>query len=156
MLIADLRGKLTHSELVSEDFLTSSVFSVFRYLNEGWLEEFANEAVNIRREQLNVHLESPYYEFWPWYANKRGFGSGAEPDVVVYSGQTALIIEAKNYSGKSGEGVVFDEFKEASGKDDNRVIVDQLGREYFVGLDQILNSKHIGDETRSIRPTPSV
>lgn len=40
MLIVDLKGKLTCSELISEDFLTSSVFAVFNYINEHRLEKF--------------------------------------------------------------------------------------------------------------------
>jgi len=146
MLIADLRGKLTLNELISEDFLTSSVFSVFRYLDEHWLERFVNQALNIENKRLNVRLQSPSYEFWPWYSNEPKFGGGAEPDVVIYSEETALIIEAKNYSGKSREGVIFSEPEQSIEEDKNKVIIDQLGREYFVGLHKILNSKLVQNE----------
>jgi hypothetical protein len=149
MLIADLKGKLSLSELTSEDFLTSSVFSVFRYLEEHWLERFINQAVNIKSERLNIKLEIPSYEFWPWFSNEPKLGGGAEPDVVIYSEETALIIEAKNYSGKSGEGIILCESEQSIEKDkikETKVIADQLGREYFVGLNKIINSKYIQDE----------
>lgn len=143
MLIADIRGKLTLSELVSEDFLTSAVFSAFRYLGEHWLDRFINHAINIKKEKLNVKLQNPRYEFWPWFSNETKFGNGAEPDVIIYSEEIALIIEAKNYAGKSGEGVIFDKSEKSTAEDKSKVIIDQLGREYFVGLNRILNSKHI-------------
>jgi len=146
MLIADLKGRLTYSELISEDFLTSSVFSVFRYLDEHWIEKFINQAVNIKNERLNIKLESPSYEFWPWYPNEPKFGNGAEPDVVIYSEETALIVEAKNFSGKSGEGIILGESEQSIEKDNSKIIIDQLGREYFVGLNKILGSYPSQDE----------
>ncbi|KAF5424321.1 MAG: hypothetical protein C5S44_01750, partial [Candidatus Methanocomedens sp.] len=42
MLIADIKGKLSLNELIGEDFLTSSFFSVFRYLDKQWIGKFIN------------------------------------------------------------------------------------------------------------------
>ncbi|MBT6231102.1 MAG: hypothetical protein HOI47_31070 [Candidatus Scalindua sp.] len=138
MLRADLENKLTQSELTSEDFLTSSVFSVFRFVNCRWLNKYINQAVNINGESLDVNLDNPSYGFWPWYSTEK-YGKGAEPDVVISSGDTALIIEAKNYSGKSGIGVIT-ENDPSNTEGVRKVIIDQLGREYFVGQKRLLNS----------------
>lgn len=145
MLVADLKCKLTLSELVSEDFLTSSVFSTFRYLDKQWIEKFIHYAINIKKQRLNIKLEEPIYEFWPWYSNEPKFGRGAEPDVVIYSGETVIIIEAKNYSEKSSVGTVPGGLKQ-SDEIQEKGIIDQLGREYFVGLKKILNSKYNRNE----------
>jgi len=56
MLIADIKNKLTYSELVSEDFLTSSVFSTFKYLDDQYLEKFLNQAVNIKQKHLGIKI----------------------------------------------------------------------------------------------------
>ena len=144
MMIADLKGKLTLNELISEDFLTSSVFSVFRYLDKQWIESFINHSVNIKNEQINIKMENPVYCFWPWYPNEQKFGNGAEPDIVIFSGDTALIIEAKNHSGKSAEGVIYesDETEPDILEKKRKVIIDQLGREYFVGFNKILGYRY--------------
>lgn len=146
MLIADLKGKLTLAEELSEDFLTSSVFSVFRYLDEGWIEKFLNQAVNIKNEKLRVKIVNPSYNFWPWHANDQKFGGGAEPDVVICSGENAVIIEAKNYAGKSGVGIISDESCISIEEDESKIIIDQLGREYFIGLNKILDSDYEKDD----------
>jgi hypothetical protein len=132
MFVADLKGKLTLSELVSEDFLTSSVFSVFRYLGGDWLEKYLSQAVNSDDELLDIKAQNPEYSFWPWFSNKQ---SRAEPDVVIYYRNFACIIEAKNYSGKSGQGVINVDETDATATGD---IIDQLWREYFVGVNNIL------------------
>lgn len=133
MFIADFKGKLSLSELNSEDFLTSSVFSVFRYLNEHWLEQYLQHAVNLEGGRLSLRLSSPVLDFWPWFSNKQ---SRAEPDLVIYSEETAVIIEAKNYAGKSGEGTLLEEEIE------KEIIIDQLWREYYVGLNNILGTRY--------------
>ena len=144
MLIADLKGKLSINELVSEDYLTSSVFSVFRLIEDNWFEQFINQAVNIKREKLSIKLDTTHYEFWPWYSNDQMYGGGAEPDLVIHAGETALIIEAKNYSGKSGTGIMEDEeekIDQVDLKKTTKIIVDQLGREYFVGTKRLLKQE---------------
>lgn len=132
IFIADIKGKLSMNEYVSEDFLTSSVFSVFNYLNPKWITQFLNLAVNRDGRSLDIEVTNPDYDFWPWFNSVGKSGKGAEPDLVIYTRNTAIIIEAKNYAGKSGEGVMV--------KDNQDIIVDQLGREYFVGQNSIMNS----------------
>lgn len=132
MFEADLKGKLSLSELHSEDFLTSSVFSVFGYLNEDWLEQYLQHAVNLDGKRISLKLSSPVFDFWPWFSNDL---SSAEPDLVIYSEGTAVIIEAKNYAGKSGEGILIKE------ENEKEIIIDQLWREYYVGLNNILGTR---------------
>lgn len=132
MLIADLKGKLSNLKN-SEDFLTSSVFSVFKYINDLWLEKYLNMAVNLEGKQLNVSIKNPKYSFWPWFTNSESCG---EPDLVIYTQNSAIIIEAKNYSGKSGEGIVVDEETRME------TILDQLYREYYIGEFNILGNKY--------------
>lgn len=150
MLIADIKGKLTLNELIGEDFLTSSFFSVFRYLDKQWIGKFINQAINVNNERLELEIENPVYNFWPWYSNDQEFGNGAEPDVVIYSGETALIIEAKNYSGKSGEGIISHEDEQINGEEKNKIIIDQLGREYFVGQKKIINLNYLKNDKVNI------
>lgn len=144
MLIADIRGELNLSELVSEDFLTSSVFSTLNYLNPKWLEKFLSQSININKNKLSVNINYPIYEFWPWISNEKKFGGVAEPDLVIYSEDLAIIIEAKNYSGKSGEGIIINE-------DSEDYIADQLGREYFVGLKKLLGNNIRYQNKKNIR-----
>lgn len=146
MLIADLKGKLSLNELYSEDFLTSSVFSAFMYLDERWVQKFINQAINIRGENLNLELNNPRYDFWPYFVPIKQTDRGTEPDIVIYSGDTAIMIEAKNYSGKSGEGVIEGDSTEGLMMVDSKQITDQLGREYFVGVNSILESTKVIDE----------
>lgn len=133
MIIADLKGKLTLEEHVSEDFLTSTVFSAFKYLDNKWVTNFINQAVNIKGESLAVEIKNPSYKFWPYYKHKSKFGGGCEPDLIIYTNNKAIIIEAKNYSDKSGKGLM----KNVEGNVKEKILVDQLGREYFVGRDKI-------------------
>lgn len=145
MLLADLKGKLSLSELVSEDFLTSSVFSFFKYMDKKWFEKFIRSAINIEDHTLDIQInEPPLFVFWPWYSNDPKYGNGAEPDVVIFSGESAIIVEAKNYSGKSGSGVE-SELNEKQQLE--KKIVDQLGKEYFVGLNKLKNSHYKIDNT---------
>ena len=136
MLIADLKNKLTLSELISEDFLTSSVFSTLKYINEIWVYKFLNAAVNRNNKYLELEVRKPLFEFWPWYAKIPPLKMGVEPDVVIYSGDFAIVIEAKNYSGKSGSGVI----NEVSEEFNQKELIDQLGREYFIGRNKLINS----------------
>ena len=137
MLIADIKGKLSLQELNSEDFLTSSVFSFFNYIPPVYLEMYINEAVNSIGEHLNLKIENPVISFWPWYSNTKEYGYGAEPDVVIFSDDKAILIEAKNYSGKSGVGV---EVGSTENEMDLPRLYDQLAREYYVGLKKILGT----------------
>jgi len=140
LLIADIKGKLGLKEEYSEDFLTSAVFSTFMYLDERWIQKYLNQAVNIRGEQLLIELKTAKFEFWPYFAPITETNSGTEPDVLIYFGNTAVLIEAKNYSGKSGEGIIEDDPLENQMGISTKLIADQLGREYFVGLKSILES----------------
>jgi|GEM_PF-1990604 len=146
MLIADIKGKLSLKELYSEDFLTSSVFSVFRYLDEKWIQKYINQAINIRGEKLSLKLSNPGYNFWPFFRTIKRIKGGVEPDVIIYSENVAIIIEAKNFSGKSGVGVFEEDVTEDLGMVDSKKIADQLGREYFIGKNSILKSTYVLDE----------
>lgn len=150
MFVADIKNKLTCSELISEDLLTSSVFSVLDYLSGHWLEEFLNNSMNLKREKLCLKLNDAHLEFWPWYPNESKYGNGAIPDVVIFSDDIALIVEAKNYAGKTGEGILSSEVDDKSVHKVQKIIVDQLGREYYVGLKQILNSVNIHSKSHRL------
>ena len=151
MLVADIKGKLSLHELYSEDFLTSSVFSAFMYLDEKWIQKFINQSINIEGGKLYLELVNPQYDFWPHFAANKQSDWGTEPDVVIYSGNTAIIIEAKNYSGKSGEGVIEGDTTEGLMVVDSKRIADQLGREYFIGRNSILESiKEIDEDVFTI------
>lgn len=146
MLIADIKGKLSLREEYSEDFLTSAVFSTFMYLDEKWIQKYINQAVNLRGKNLSTELKNPRFDFWPYFAPIKETKMGTEPDVVIYSGNTAIIVEAKNYSGKSGEGIIGEDFTENSEGIDTKQIADQLGREYFIGMRSILESSKVINE----------
>ncbi len=147
MLIADIKGKLSFSHFTGEDFLTSSVFSTFKYLGGDWLEQYLRLALRPTDtgclEPLDLTVRDPVYLFWPWYTTAPKYGYGAEPDVVILTGNTAVIIEAKNYAGKSGEGVTGAPDEDQDQSEDNAGeselhIADQLGREYFAGVHRLL------------------
>jgi len=146
MLIADLKGKLSLKEFYSEDFLTSAVFSAFMYLNEKWIQKYINQAVNIRGENLCLELNNPRYDFWPYFSPFKETKTGTEPDVLICSENTAVVIEAKNYSGKSGEGIIGEDSTEDLEGVDTKQIADQLGREYFVGVKRILKYTTVLEE----------
>ncbi len=136
MLIADIKNKLSLSELTSEDFLTSSVFSFFKYVNQNWIESFLKEAINLSNQKLDIKIIEPVYNFQPYYSLEKKYGGGTEPDLIILSDDIAIIIEAKNYSCKSGTGIEIQE------DDINSEIKlnDQLGRECFIGEHLLLNS----------------
>lgn len=131
IIIADLKNKLSMSELNSEDYLTSCVFSYFNYIEDNWIEKFLNLFVNSNGENLNITIKESEFEFWQFYKNDSVYGGGAEPDVIIYSGEIAFIIEVKNHSQKSGKGIV----------DGN--LHDQLAREFFIGREKMLKKKGI-------------
>lgn len=146
MILADIKGKLSLSELYSEDFLTSAVFSAFMYLDEKWISKYLNKAINIRGDNLCVELNNPKYDFWAYFGAINETGWGTEPDVIIYFDKTAIIIEAKNYSGKSGEGVLHEGKSDDSEIIDIKKIADQLRREYFVGRKSIQGLSKVIDE----------
>ncbi len=138
MLAADIKGKLSLREERSEDFLTSSVFSAFRYVGGRWLERFLRKAhrwEDTTRQRLNIRLESPRYLFWPNYHDPVNLGRRIEPDVVILSKRAVVVVEAKNYAGKHGKGVVAEDSGEGGVHVDRKRLLDQLAREYFVGRD---------------------
>jgi hypothetical protein len=65
---------------------------------------------------------------------------------VIYAEDKAVIIEAKNYSGKSGIGIVEEEFEEDELIIDSKKLADQLGKEYFVGRRSIQGFTKVIDE----------
>ena len=64
MLIADIKGKLSVHEFVSEDFLTSAVFTAFRWLPTEWLRKWLGAARNIHGDFLVIPHSSPEFDFY--------------------------------------------------------------------------------------------
>jgi hypothetical protein len=151
MIKADIKGKLSLNELYSEDFLTSALFSAFIYMEDKWINKYLNQAKNIEGDKLCIELNNPKYDFWAYFGAIKETGWGTEPDVIIYSNKTAIIIEAKNYSGKSGEGVLQEEKSDDLEIIDIKKIADQLGREYFVGRKSLEGcSKTLDEEVFNI------
>lgn len=142
MLIADLKGKLTIHEDVSEDFLTSSVFSTFDFLPSVWLREFMNTAINLKGIRLDFPSCKNKLIFWKRFSLPSG--EGVEPDLIIVADNIAFIIEAKFYSGKSGSG--FGEEEDISPVLPKSELIDQLAREYFLGKDVLEGSVVSVDE----------
>jgi len=134
MIIADLKGKLSQMEHVSEDFLTSTVFSTFDLLSCKWFSQFLNTATNMDGESLKINVSNFKLLFWKSFSDPYG----VEPDVLILLDNIIIIVEAKFYSGKSGIGT----------SEDNSILYDQLAREYLLGS-YLTTSKTVLDETFS-------
>ena len=111
MLEAALRGKPLG--LRAEDALTATVFGMLRYLPphilRGWLQSAqpVDRAGALMLDALDIEVE-----FWPsWLDTFRGEGR-VEPDVVLTSGTTVYVIEAKLDS-PQGEDQLAREWKSA-------------------------------------------
>lgn len=141
MLIADLKGKLTIHEDVSEDFLTSSVFSTFDFLPNVWISEFLQTSINVEGD--NLYFPSARNKFVFWKRFLLPFGGSVEPDLIIFTENVAFIIEAKFYSGKSGSG--FSEEEDLSPDQLKSELIDQIAREYFLGKD-VLRGKTFATE----------
>ena len=94
MYVAELRGKLTASHERSEDILTPSAVTFFKY---------AGRSVYLRRFLSRVSIELTDHElreveflFWPTYED------GTEPDVVLLAPDHYPLFEAKYHSGFGG------------------------------------------------------
>lgn len=145
MFIADLKGKLTIHEDVSEDFLTSSVFSTFEFLPRIWLRKFLATSTNLNGSVLDFPLGKTAFSFWKRF--HLPFGGSVEPDLIIFVDETAFIIEAKFYSGKSGAGFI--EGKDTSPDQLRSELVDQIAREYFLGK-EVLRGKKVAIEEELI------
>lgn len=90
MYIAELRGKLSKTNVDKEDILTSNVFSFFKYGKRAFfLLRFLREiGVNVTPEQA----DQAEFLFWPTYED------GTEPDLVMIVGGYYLLFEAKFHS----------------------------------------------------------
>ena len=149
MFIADLKGKLSLREETSEDFLTSAVFSVLLYLQDNYLRNYLNTAVNIHGQHLELDGGPSHLEFWEYFTEVKGTGHGLEPDIMLYREDELFVLEAKFYSGKSGEG-----FEEGEDEDvDDPKLFDQLAREYI--LSKILLHKPIKKGDLMCQPNSS-
>lgn len=106
MLAAEIHKKISHSyppHQRMEDVLTSSILSLFRYLNILSLPtEFLNHAVNIKGGTLGIK-EFAWADvyFWPKFRLATGAAVYREPDVVLYCCEKEsrdkwmVVIEAK-------------------------------------------------------------
>jgi len=132
MIKADIHNKLSIHETISEDFLTSTVFSIFDYIGGNLLEAFLQCATTINGKNLACSLKNPSLIYWPWISTETKHGNGAEPDLVIEDSSLVVVIEAKNYAGKSSTN---------SDETGYEVLRDQLGREYFAGEKHAKNIK---------------
>lgn len=130
MMIADVKGKLP--ELQNwEDYLTSCVFSSFKYLGSEYLEKFLKTSRSLDNDNFDISIVNPTYEFWPRDVDR---GRITEPDLIIFTQETVIVIEAKFYSGKSGIGVETDDVAFLEEEEEVRKqLIDQLAREYYVG-----------------------
>jgi len=138
MLVADLMGKLTLHEDVSEDFLTSSVFSTFDFISNVWLQMFLQTSINLNNKHLDFPLVENKFMFWKRFSLPVAFRGGVEPDLIIFTEKTAFIIEAKFYSGKSGIGFIEEDVSPDQLKSQ---LIDQLAREYFLGKHVLLRNE---------------
>lgn len=127
MLMALLKGKLSHEQENMEDILTSNIFGTLQYFppSQGLLL-FINQAINDETNPNNPfrnikEVSEVTYEFWP-YLNESDCNP-CEPDVLIrltapQGERFIVLIEAKYLSGKSSE------------RDEGERPNDQLAREY--------------------------
>lgn len=108
MLMALLKGKLSHEQEKMEDILTSNVFGLLKYLPaENGLLPFLSEAQTPDGVLPLADLPNGTradYEFWPQW--QRGNCAFCEPDVLVRltlpdNSKKLVLVEAKLWSGKS-------------------------------------------------------
>jgi hypothetical protein len=121
MIIAQLQRKLPEQFEEMEDVLTSSVFSLFKYLNAEAASLLLSSVLGTDMSSVSMRLA-----FWPRYPTPSGFGGGAaqksdfdqrgqtEPDVVIETDDVLIFVEGKFRS------YLDDQF-------------DQLGREFVIG-----------------------
>lgn len=136
-MIAEIHGKLPDFAQ-TEDMLTSDVFGALELLGDTWLREWLKDSVGFSLRGPSGRLESslpppgtaPLLVFWPNLASPKPGVPSCEPDVLVFWGDLALIIEVKYGAGKSGSGI-----KEAESSTGERspLLVDQLGRQWCAG-----------------------
>ena len=134
MLIADNLNKLSLKEHNSEDFLTSSVFSVFKYSDPLLLKSYLELSIDLtgcKIDEISDSSSIPKYQFWPFMQPSNSKMGGTEPDLIIYWNNIAYIIEAKFHSGLSGIGY------------DEERIHDQLARQYQIGIDLLKNDSRV-------------
>ncbi len=132
MTLAEVHGKISGSgSNVTdrlEDLLTSDLFGPLRYLPfESGLKPILESSINLHTEnKLDIGSTSveDFYEvdFWPRFKT-------CEPDVVIYTEDHIVLVEAKYLSGKSGH---YQEDQEYDDGESELVAAgsDQLYREY--------------------------
>ncbi len=139
---AFLRGKLPEIRNW-EDYLTSCVFELLKYLPIQRIKEFINRApINLEKCRLDLKFEAIEYYFWPNFPlSKYCKCSNTKPDLVIVVDDIALIIETKFYSSKSGIGIreITTDIDDPNIKQEKRIeILDQLAREYLVGKELVI------------------
>ena len=120
MIIANTRGKKG-----AEDQLTSSMFSAFNYFGSEFLSRFLSQAKNLDGKTLRVSGKHWEFNFWPtlYINDQRVQGNIVVPDLVLRSEEQVIVVEAKDYSGKSGSGIHF-------GPGGDRQAIDQLAKQF--------------------------
>jgi len=109
MLAAEIHGKVSDSNPPNqrmEDTLTSSVFSVFRYLNNcELLSKYLSKACNIHNKYLEfAEIDRAWIYFWPLFKFQ---GTGfRQPDALLFlqtkhGEKLAIVVEAKYEYGLS-------------------------------------------------------
>ena len=139
MLIADINGKLTINNEVSEDFLTSSAFSTFDFLPNIWLKKFLETSINLNGDFLDFPSATNKFLFWKRFRLPNG--RGVEPDLIILAEKTAFIIESKFYSGKSDVGFIEEDGMSSDNIDST--LIDQIAREYLLGREFLRGMKLI-------------
>jgi len=154
MLIADIKGKLPELENW-EDYLTSCVFSSFKYLGSKYLERFLQTARTLDNKSFNIAIKKPRFDFWPRFEKS---GKCTEPDVAIATKKALILIEAKFYAGKSGSGIETEKDKDVQREEIEvrKLLIDQLGREYFAAKAKSSNFAVIFVTTDSVFPKKDI
>lgn len=86
MILSELHGKVSSRLADSEDFLTSNVFSFFKYSDRIYLKDY----LEILEIKISIDdAKEAQFDFWPTYED------GTEPDLILICGNYYILFEAK-------------------------------------------------------------
>jgi len=112
MYRAELQGKLSAGAEMSEDILTSNVFSFLMYSNrEIFLKGYFEHLKQLDFSPSSKEVEAAEFVFWPAYDDL------TEPDLAILVSDTYLLFEAKYMSdfGKETDRLGFQLLREIQG-----------------------------------------